>query len=42
MFLQLNGVRLPSNSLVDIDDIPDENTVGFEAASTAFCTNEEV
>ena len=32
MFLQLNGVRLSNNSLVDIDDIPDEMTVGLDTA----------
>ena len=32
--MRLNGMRLLNNSLVDIDDIPDEITVGFEAAST--------
>ena len=32
MFLQLNGVRLTNNGLVDIDDIPDGATVGFHTA----------
>ena len=32
MFLQLNGMRLPNNSLVDIDDIPDDSIVGLDAA----------
>ena len=32
MFLKFNGVRLSNNSLVDIDDTPDEANVGFYVA----------
>ena len=35
VFLQLDGVRLPNNSLVDIDDIPDENIVGSDTVAIA-------
>ena len=44
VFLELNGVRLRNNSLVDIDDIPDQVTVGFltAAANALMCRTDLV
>ena len=33
VFLELNGVRLLNDSLIDIDDIPDEATLGFNVVT---------